>query len=308
MSFQEQERALFDLLFDQTLREQFCSNSLKALEGYDLSEEEQADFREIRPDALEMDAKMRRGFLLSHICRAFPLSFSLVCSFDGGRNILKNLVDADTIRANVFERPVLFGTRLRETMAEFRYEQEGDHHLSMAIIETELSMAMVSSSLKKQQVLTNVDGRVSTDIGPGWSACALKFAPHVGVTIIPRPYSEMKKILCPVADTELWDYLAHGAVSKSERRSIMNNEDRRLFFTRARIARMSLCDPEVDFQTMELSEGFASLVQHLDGQNSVDTILQQLQQAGAEQRILEGVKDGFLRLLENGMLEINKEA
>ena len=308
MSFQEQERALFDLLFDQALRKQFCSDSLKALKGYDLSEEEQADFREIRPDALEMDAKMRRGFLLSHICRAFPLSFSLVCSFTGGRKLIKNLVNAETIRANVLERPVLFGRRLREAMAEFSYEQESDQHLSMAIIDTELSMAMVTSSLKKQQVDTPANEQAIADIGAGWSACALKFAPHVGVTMIPRPYAEMKKVLCPVADTELWDYLAHSAVSKSERRAIMNKEDRRLFFTRARIARRSICDPEVDFQTMELSEGFAPLVQHLDGHNSVDAILQQLQQAGAEQRILEGVREGFLRLLENGMLEINEEA
>jgi hypothetical protein len=44
MSFFEQERALFDLLFDTPLREKFIKNSTTALSDYSLSAEELADF------------------------------------------------------------------------------------------------------------------------------------------------------------------------------------------------------------------------------------------------------------------------
>ena len=89
MSFEEQERVLFDLLFDHKLRERFCEGSVTALSEYNLSEKERNDFDGIRPDALELDANIRADLLLSHFCRAFPISFSLFSSFNGGLDILK---------------------------------------------------------------------------------------------------------------------------------------------------------------------------------------------------------------------------
>jgi hypothetical protein len=98
MSFEEQERALFDLLFDNDLRDNFCQDSGNALHAYDLTEEERADFATIRPDALLLDAKMRRNILLTHICRAFPVSFAIVSSLDDGKAILKKLIDTNIMR------------------------------------------------------------------------------------------------------------------------------------------------------------------------------------------------------------------
>lgn len=96
MSFEEQERALFDLLFDNVIRQQFCKDPVAALIDYDLDEAEIADFDEIRPDALVLDAKMRRNLLLTHICRAFPISFAIVSSLNDGRSLLKSLVEVSS--------------------------------------------------------------------------------------------------------------------------------------------------------------------------------------------------------------------
>ena len=49
MSFAEQERALFDLLFDTALRERFIKNDSIALTEYQLTTEELADFAVIKP-------------------------------------------------------------------------------------------------------------------------------------------------------------------------------------------------------------------------------------------------------------------
>ena len=51
MSFIEQERALFDLLFNAELREAFLSKRCAALSSYALTPQELADFEMIRPDA-----------------------------------------------------------------------------------------------------------------------------------------------------------------------------------------------------------------------------------------------------------------
>ena len=72
--------------------------------------------------------------------------------------------------------------------------------------------------------------------------------------------------------------------------------------SRAQIDHMSMCEPTVRHQTTELSEGFAPLFQHINGTNSINTILLQLKQAGASDNILDGVKRGFYQLLETGML------
>jgi len=80
MSFIEQERAMFDLLFDTELRSAFNSNNSNTFSEYDLSAKEISDFDVIRKDALEIDAKMRVSMVLSYLCKQYPLSCSVVSS------------------------------------------------------------------------------------------------------------------------------------------------------------------------------------------------------------------------------------
>ena len=84
MSFEAQEQVLLDLLFDQTTRENFRTDIEATLAKYDLDKNEINDFKTIRPDALELDANMRTNLFIAHICRSFPVSFSLVSSFNNG--------------------------------------------------------------------------------------------------------------------------------------------------------------------------------------------------------------------------------
>ncbi len=59
MSFDQQEKAMRDLLFDQTLRERFAKQGVQALSAFELTEEEKNDFLTIRVKALNVDAGMR---------------------------------------------------------------------------------------------------------------------------------------------------------------------------------------------------------------------------------------------------------
>jgi len=303
MSFEEQERALFDLLFDRTLRENFCKDSIAALSQYMLNEDERNDFVEIRPDALELDASIRTDLLLSHFCRVFPISFSIVSSFNGGLNVLRGLVDTQTMRTSPVERSTIFGGRLREYLSTFSYDASDEQVKVSAILEAELGMAWTSATLKREVLDNGMPSIKLSQLDQDWSSNTIKLAPYVCAAIIPGPYRELKNSFCSSSDCDLWRSLSKRPLSASRRRKILENNDPRLLVARAHVSHVSRCEPAVEQKTVEISEGFASLFQHVNGTSSVKQILAQLKQIGAHEQMLQGVKSAFQQLLESGMLE-----
>jgi hypothetical protein len=307
MSFLEQERALFDLLFDQSLRENFCKDSITAFSEYELDDDELNDFKEIRPDALELDASMRNYLILTHICRQFPVSFSLVTSLQNGVDLLQGLINLQTMRCHPTERATVFASQLREQLTTCKFGSDKQLAMITAILEAELGMAWTSATLK-QKVL---EGESPLEAIPDntnhahgdWLNIPIKLAAYVSAAIIPQSYVKLKETLCPCEDTSLWAHLSKTQTSASLRSKILAHEEPRLFITRARISALSRCEPTVDHQTAELTEGFAPLLQHVNGTNTTGQILAQLKQAGAADEILQGVEAGFQQLLASGMLE-----
>lgn len=303
MSFEEQERALFDLLFDRSLRENFCKDSAIALSGYSLNDSEINDFREIRPDAIKLDASMRTYQILTHICRQFPITFSLTSSLQNGINMLKELINLQTMRCHPAERATMFGTQLRQQLASCKFDSEREQAMITAILEAELGMAWTSATLKRQVL----EGESPAE--NAWQPCAdwldkpVKLAAYVSAAVIPQSYQKLKTSLCSCEDTALWAHLSKTQLSVSIRRKILADEEPKLFITRAHISKMSRCAPTVDHQTAELAEGFAPLLQHINGSNSIGQILENLKQAGASEQIIEGVHKGFKQLLASEMLE-----
>ena len=305
MSFKEQERALFDLLFNKVLRERFCSEGLVALTDYGLDPAEQDDFSKIRPDALVLDVDMRVYMILTHICRAFPLSFSLVSSLTAGNDLLKSLVDVKTMRKKPSERATTFGTRLREKLTDIDSVIATEKTLIIAILEAELGMALTSASLKHEILENNeIPDKEHALLRRDWADKPVKLAAYVSAALIPQSYAQLKKALCPCADAHLWKHLSRTPLSNSQRKKVLQQEDPRLLVTRAYVARLSSCEPMVEHKTAELSQGFAHLFQYVNGTNSVEQILAQLKNAGAEEKMLQGVRSGFQQLVETGMLEL----
>jgi hypothetical protein len=305
MSFLEQERALFDLLFDSSVRENFCKYSVAALYQYDLSEEEQNDFVVVRPDALELDAKIRADLLLSHFCRAFPVSFSIVSSFEGGFDVLKKMIDVETMRTSSLDRIVFFGRRLGENLNSFSFNSPDEQIKVSAILEAELGMAWTSASLKRE-ILENGQLHIkSPQLDQNWSNKNIKLAPYVCAAMIPESYEKLKSLFSSDADCDLWRSLNKKPISAARRRKILEKDDPRLFIARAHVSHMSRCEPTIDQKTAELSEGFAPLFQHVNGTVSVDYILQQLKQIGAQDEMLQSIKATFQQLLESEMLEFS---
>lgn len=303
MSFEEQERVLFDLLFDNELRDQFCQDGGNALRAYDLTENERADFATIRPDALLLDARMRRNILLTHICRAFPVSFAIVSSLDDGKAILKKLIDTQIMRTPSLDRATAFGSRLREELLKISFDKAHEQTLIIAIVEAELAIAWTAASLKREVLKSGQSPDISSTFSTDCMSKPVKLAAYVGAVIIPLSYVELKRTFCKVADCDLWTHLTQSPLTKSLRTHTLAKEDPRLLVMRACIGHMSDCEPTAEHQTVELSEGFAQLFQHVNGTVSVEQILAQLKQTGASDQILQSVTAGFQQLFETAMLE-----
>ena len=304
MSFQEQERALFDLLFDQSLRENFCKDSTTAFSEYELDDDELNDFKEIRPGALELDASMRGYLILTHICRQFPVTFSLVSSLQNGIDLLQGLINLQTMRCHPTERATVFASQLREQLPTCKIDSDKELVMITAILEAELGMAWTSATLKQKVLEGELPSENINQIDEDWLNEPIKLAAYVSAAIIPQSYVKLKETLCPCEDTALWAHLSKTQISASLRKKTLANEEPKLFITRAHVSTLSRCEPTVDHQTAELAEGFAPLFQHVNGTNTTGQILDQLKQAGAANEILQGVEAGFHQLLTSGMLEL----
>ena len=304
MSFLEQERALFDLLFDSDLRDNFCKDSLAALSQYELNEDELNDFSVIRTDALKLDADIRADLLLSHYCRAFPVTFSLISSFDNGLEFLKNLIDIETMRTEVLDRTTLLGRRIGQSLTSFTFLSADEQTKASTILEAELGMVWTAASLKREVLEKGQLHIDATAIDEKWSSKNIKLAPYVCAAMIPCSYEKLKNQLVSDSECELWRSLNKKPLVEARRKKLLQADEPRLFIARAFVSHMSYCEPTVEQKTVELSEGFAPLFQHINGTVSVDYILQQLQQIGAKPEMLESIRSTFKQLLEYEMLEL----
>ena len=307
MSFEEQERALFDLLFDRDLRWNFIRSPATALGGYALEDSERADFAAIRTDALEIDAHMRADLILSQLCRAFPLSFGIASSIAGAFDGIRGLVDTHLMRTPPLERTGAFGMRLRNLLAQQHYATNEEQPAVLAIAGAEVAMANTGAGLR-EAVLSGKGPAPAAGARNDWLDQPLSLAPFVHAGLIPRPYEEMKSILCPSAGAGLWEQLSRRPLAAARRSRLLDKAQPRLLIARATATHASRCDVAIEHRTVELSEGFAALVGQLDGKATLRSVLKQFAAAGAPGALLKSVEAGFLQLLQQGMLAVGRDA
>lgn len=301
MSMVVQEKVLFELLFDRALRERFVLEGVSALSGRNLSDDELRDFAAIRPGALTLDATMRAGFILSQFCRSYPLSFSLVSSLTQGIELLRQLVDVQTMRAAPLQRLVTFGSRLKGQVQEKSFVSARERALVISILDAEIGMAWTSAALK-QELLSGKSVPCGADVPVDWLQRPVAMAPFVSAAVIPSSHAVLKAGLCAATGASLWRQLNRQPLSVADRQRVLHQHDPRVLVARAVGAQPSRCEPVTEHRTVELPEGFASLLRHVKGSGSVDGILQQLGQAGADETLLRSVQEGFRQLAQQGML------
>lgn len=295
MSFAAQEQLLLDLLFDAQCRAAFSRDAAGLCAVRGLSADEAADFAVLRPEALAQDARQRAGFILAQYCRSLPLSFALASSLPDGLEHLREGIDAGLIRTPPRERLAHFGRGLRDRLQSAPgFAGAREQALVLGIVEAELGMAWTAQAAVAAPPLAALPA--------DWLQRPLRFADGVSVAILPRPYAELKAALCPVTGAALWRQLQRSPLTAEARQALLAVTDLRLLVARAVVCLPVACEPVVEHVTVELGEGFARLLPHVDGQRSVSSLLTALREAGAEDALVAGVSSGFRQLWQQGML------
>lgn len=301
MSFIEQERALLDLLFESAFRQEFIRDRERALDAYTLTPEERTDFSYVRLDALALDADMRRELILQHMCRALPVTFSIASSLTGGLDHARTLVDASFIRTAASERAPHLGRGLRAWFTTAPFSTPLEQSAAVALCDAELSMAVTASSLRKA-LGSGPKAAPPHARSDAWIERPLTLAPYVAVALLSQSYAALKRALCPVVEAELWSRLCSAPLPALRRSQTLAHQSPRLFVTRAEVAHASVSETTVNHRLLELSAGFGPLLSHLDGKISVSDLLKELRKAGAAESVCQGVRAGFEKLLDEGML------
>lgn len=301
MSLEAQEQALLDLIFDEGLRSRFAVEGPAALEGRGLDAAELEDFAAVRVDALELDAGLRRSMVLSELAVSYPLGFAIASAVDEGLDLLRELVDARTLRTPAIERPVVFGRRLRELLDDGRVEPRRD--ALRVIVEAELGMAWTAASLRREAIDLGRPPAAPSPPSEDWADVPVRVAAFVSAAVLPASRDRLREALCPVPDRELWRHLLERPADEGALDALLGEGEPRLLVARAEVDRRSRCDPTARHRIVEVSDGFASILGYANGQNSVNDLLGELARSGADEDVRAGVAAGFRELLVEGMLE-----
>lgn len=112
MSAAAQHRFLLRLLFDQDLRDDFFADRGRTLADAELAPDDAAAFLTLDRTGLELDADGRRTYLMSALCRSYPLTAAAVGAMAGGDRQLSAFLASESLFSDTPVRTAAFGEHL----------------------------------------------------------------------------------------------------------------------------------------------------------------------------------------------------
>ncbi len=302
MSLINQEQLLFDLLFDNDTRANYIANAEAVFANYELDEKEREDFSTIRIEALELDANMRNQLLLSTISHSYPASFSLVSALPTGIELLRGVVDAELMRTPPLQRVTVYGQRLCEQLKSLILPEESLRNAIIAVAEVETGMAWTAAALKQRTISGKEIPAIPAVLPENWTTIPMRLADYVSVAMLPVSYNRLLQQVAGKQDIDAWSRVSKKPLAPSRLSRVLKPQNTTLIVAQARLLHASVCEPGTTHQTLELSEGFAHLFQHISSKPSVEQLLEALKKAGAPAALTQSVRAGFEQLFSEGML------
>jgi len=366
MTLAYQEQLMFELLFDDELRAEFCQSPKQCMAMFDLSESQQQDFLAIRLDALEQEAAARKNMIASQLSKDMPLSVALLSSFEYGFDLVLSALQPYVLKENRYQRVCLLIKQILARLDELSFLNALDQHLLTAVLQVEWMInnkaqaldaeleSKLESELKSElkprldsepaisnakcsgnfdsiesihasladyfsadMALKQVDkhkGAQSLEADAEHNVQALAFnVPlswhrHAAVQNLPLSYWLLYENLVSVELTKLWRYLKQDPILPEQRLDLLAQIDEnssRLLMIKPKLSFLSLTDSLIDIQLLELIDGFSPLLNQINGQRSLHSVLARFAEEGADDSVLEQVKQGFQRLYEHQYISLN---
>jgi hypothetical protein len=112
MSAADAHGYLLRLLFDADLRDELFADRERVLAESGLGPADAALFRKIDREGLELDASLRRTYLMSALCRAYPLTAACLGAQPGGARALGAFLTSPALFEELGKRTEAFGEHL----------------------------------------------------------------------------------------------------------------------------------------------------------------------------------------------------
>lgn len=300
MSLEVQEKVLLALLFDKPLRDAFFINKQKALQKFSLSLDEIEDFLVIQEEGLLFDAQLRIDLILSQLAKQLPLTFSLLSSFEQGLIQLQPLITVDFVLQPLNKRLRYFTLMLEPIILSLPYLSQADADCCCAIFLCEKERVLQADLLRNKVMNTDKSSSISeSQIVQG----RLYLCEHVSTTLIPLSFIALQQLLKVYDNSDIWQSLRQSPLTSNERLYLLNHYDPRLLCTKALISYQSTIETIIDYKTIELAEGFLPLLAYINGEYTLQYILNELKAVGADSDMLESIKLRFLDLIQQSFIK-----
>lgn len=205
---------LMALLFDETLRDRFAFDRAGVLAEAGLTGADAALFLQVDQRGLELDADSRRDYLMSALCRPYPIAASALGAMPGGARRLSGFLASPAVRGSLSERTRAFGDFLLETLQENPTEAPDEVlQLIHGFLELERARAGTAAALRQSVEEGREPPRAVSHSNNAIKRGKLVLPPFCLAAELPVPSSVMTTALHHASPENAWSLIASRVLS-----------------------------------------------------------------------------------------------
>ena len=202
---------LVRLLFDQRLRAAFEADRAAVILAAGLSPADAARFMALDAEGLRRDAEGRALYLMSALCRPFPLSSAVLGAAPGGVARLREFLASPALFGPLGARSVAFGAHLAALTEHFDAPDEARGLLD-ALLSLERALVQNAAALREAAGLGRAPGPPKAPSPKDLRKGRLSLPPFLLVAELPTPLEQVVAALDGVGPEDAWHRILSGGL------------------------------------------------------------------------------------------------
>lgn len=200
------------LLFDPELRERFAEDPAAVAAEAGLGAREALWFRALDPEGLALDAELRRRYLMSALCRAYPLAAAGVGAFPEGPRRLAAFLASPAVFKPLAERNRAFGEHLQRLLDLGVAVPRPVADLLRPLLALERALVEVAGTLRGAAARDEAPGPPTRPDEALLREGRLVLPEHVVAVGLPQPSEVVAGALGGVGPGDAWTQIAAGTL------------------------------------------------------------------------------------------------
>jgi len=278
-----QEALLFRLLFDEEARERFVQNRGAFFDEEGVDDDTRRVFAQVSAAGLEADAAYRRDYVMSTLCRAFPLTVGMVGTRPEGRRALTAFLSSPSIFKSTRERNDAFAVHLERVVDLGSAALTADEvRLLLPVFATERARLRNAAELRAH---VERQGAAGLTLGPApktGDKKRLKVAlpPFFLAGVLPFGQRVLQNALDDIRPENAWPKIAHGHLAPERVQTVARSLHLPVTFVQRGVVRRVVSSQapgvpplvEVTHLSAELPGQQGDVLQEFDGKRTLQEL------------------------------------